>query len=288
MGNPTGQEHTLATTRIGATIGLIALGGGLGVGLMLAKTLIVTGFLISLVCSLGVIWLYADHFRSAYRAVTGKAPYSGPPARELLIAVGMVIVLVTVSCSVFSAALVEEPTINKAQLEIATISQFKVPASATVGGIGLQLHNAGKLDATNVVLAVKGRFLDALMSKEEINLELEAMDRAVANADKKQLSSSTVTPTQNPLITLQDIAPDRWAHLAEGVEFPVITITDAQWNEFLEGKHYIYVLLKARYGDESLHDKAYWHATFCGFYVGTTAFWHNCAANNIDKVIGRR
>jgi hypothetical protein len=133
----TEHEHTLATTRIGATIGLIALGGGLGVGLMLAKTLVTTGFLISLVCSLGVIWLYASHLKSAYRAVTGKTPYEGPPARELLIAVGMVIVLVMVSCSVFSAALVEEPSLNKAQLQIVSISQFKIPASASAGVINV-------------------------------------------------------------------------------------------------------------------------------------------------------
>jgi hypothetical protein len=140
------------------------------------------------------------------------------------------------------------------------------------------------------MFAIKGRFLDNLMSSEEIKTELDAMDSAVAKVDKLPRPGQTVIrPAENPIITLQDIRPDQWGRLEkDAAQIQAITVTDAQWSEFLAGKHYIYILFKARYGDESLHDRAYWDQTFCGYYVGTTAFWHNCTANKIDRVTARR
>lgn len=42
---------------------------------MLAHTLIIVGFLLSLVCGAGVIWLYFEHLSAAYRALTGRERY---------------------------------------------------------------------------------------------------------------------------------------------------------------------------------------------------------------------
>ncbi len=273
-------EHTLVQPRLVAAVGLIALGGGLWVGLMLARTLIAVGFLISLACSVSVIWLYGKHLRAAYRAITTRIRYEGPPARELLIALGMVVVLMAVAISVFSVVLLEEPSLNKASVHFAGISQYKIPGNAP--SINIQLHDAGNLDATEVILLVKGHVTDASMNA--------AMDRALAIVDQKNhATASTMRPTQDAIITLQDIKSDQWIDVLEKrVTVPAIPMTDAQWSEFLEAKHIIYVFFKVRYGDQALQGKSYWQANFCGYFVGTTALWHNCDTNLIDRVKGPR
>jgi len=51
--------HPLVEPRLAAAVGLIALGSGLGIGMMLAKTLMLIGLAISLISFMGVIWIYA-------------------------------------------------------------------------------------------------------------------------------------------------------------------------------------------------------------------------------------
>ena len=73
---PTNQPgkgpHTLVEPRLVAAVGLVALGGGLGVALMLAHTLALLGLVISLASAAGVIWIYFAHLLEIYKALSKK------------------------------------------------------------------------------------------------------------------------------------------------------------------------------------------------------------------------
>jgi hypothetical protein len=102
---PTNQPgkgpHTLVEPRLVAAVGLVALGGGLGVALMLAHTLVLLGLVISLASAAGVIWIYFAHLLETYRALSKKTIYRGPSIKEIAVAVAMVIVLVPLSIDLY-------------------------------------------------------------------------------------------------------------------------------------------------------------------------------------------
>ena len=87
---PTNQPgkgpHTLVEPRLVAAVGLVALGGGLGVALMLAHTLVLLGLVISLASAAGVIWIYFAHLLEIYKALSKKTIYRGPSIKEIAVA----------------------------------------------------------------------------------------------------------------------------------------------------------------------------------------------------------
>jgi hypothetical protein len=279
-------QHTLVQPRLVSAFGIIALGVGFGIGLMLARVFVILGYLISIACALLVVWLYFSPLRAAYRTITKRVPYKGPSANELLIAIGMVVLLLIVSSSIFSVMIVDAPATNKAAVQLAGVSQYKVPANSSSSAINIQLHNAGALDAEDIVTLVKGSFRSSQMSSDEIREEIVAMDKAIADVDRKpRAKPQTMRPTQDGIVTLQDIKPNQWTEALTGsLVVPVISVTDAQWAELLEGKHLIYVFFKVRYSDNILRKKGYWQSNFCGYFIGTTSFWHNCDTNQIDLI----
>ena len=83
------------------------------------------------------------------------------------------------------------------------------------------------------------------------------------------------------MITPNDISvPDAWVSISSR---PGLTISDAQWQEFEQAKRAIYVFYIVAFEDES-HKNSYWKTTNCLYFVGTTAFWHNCADNRLDLI----
>jgi hypothetical protein len=72
---PTEKLHPLIEPRFVGALGVAAFGGGVGLALMLARILLIWGLAISLLCAAAVIWIYAEHFRAAYRALKRREPY---------------------------------------------------------------------------------------------------------------------------------------------------------------------------------------------------------------------
>jgi len=100
---PTENSHLLLQPRVLAAVGLAALGTGLGVGLMIAKTMIFVGLLISLSSAVAILWLYWSDFFNAFNSLRTRTVYTGLRVAELAIPLGVIIVIVPISLSVYFA-----------------------------------------------------------------------------------------------------------------------------------------------------------------------------------------
>lgn len=281
------QDHVLLQTRVIATVGLIALGGGIGLALILARILIYPGLAISLASAGSVFWIYAKYLRRAYRSIGSRIPYKGPPVSELLVASGMAVVLVAVSMSAFSVAFIKEPPAGRAVLEAGGPELVKIPSSSQSGFINISLRNAGTLPADKASILMAGHVSASDMSVANLDDEMNALATALEEVEKDGCLHPQIRPGSAAVITLEDVGPTQWAGLIESMSKPsdmTILVTDAQWNDFQQGMLAIYVLYVAKYEDEAHNGSSYWSARHCMYFRGTTAFSHNCADNRIDLI----
>lgn len=283
------KQHPLAEPRVVAAVGLIALGSGLGVGLMLARTLIIVGFLLSLACAAAVFWLYFAYLAAAYRALTGREKYNGPRVLELLIAMGMSVVLTAVACAVFPIVLIEAPSVNRARLQLSGFSRLTYPGTSQPA-VNVQINNAGNINAIRTSLLIAGRLEKTLLEKQKIEEEIKAISTAISSFEKRGMYNfGQITTTRGVIITLQDIREDGWTFSADGKfkNGQTLQFSDEQWGAFEKGLLFLYVLYVARYEDEGTSG-AYWEESFCGYFTVVTTYWHNCAPNEIRKISGTR
>ena len=75
--------------------------GGLGIGMMLAHTLVYLGISIALIGVISSISIYYAHLRSAYLTLASRSDYVGVPVNELLIVSFMTIAMFIISVIVF-------------------------------------------------------------------------------------------------------------------------------------------------------------------------------------------
>jgi hypothetical protein len=250
------HRHVLLQTRTIAAVGLISVGGGIGLALMLARTLISVGFAVALASELAVFWIYGDALRSLYRAVTKRIPYRGPGLIELALSSFVSVLMIGISIAVFSIALAEQPA------------------------------NVGNLSAERLNLVAMGHVRGELILTETLNKEGHALEDARRQfAQANPPSAYQLRPAIGSVISLQDIDPSTFPDiLAKKIARPdFIQLTDEQWRAFGDGKSYIYVLSAASYEDDA-HPGAHWSTSSCFYFIATTEFWHTCGPNQIDLV----
>ena len=284
------KQNPLLEPRLLAAVAFIGLGGGIGISLMLARTLIYVGFLICLACACVVIFLYKEHLITAYRALTGRGKkYKGPSALEILIASGMNIALIAVSVTIFAIALVDAPSPNRARLQLAGFSRITYP-NQPAPSVNIQINNTGNLNATRTTLLVTGRLESTILDKATIDTELNAISDAAHALEKKGTGNfRQITPAMGTIITLQNIRPKDWPSIIAGdlKNDNLIGFSDQQWGQFEKGGLNLYVMYFARYEDEATSD-SYWEASFCGYFTVVTTYWHNCSLNEIRKIASTR
>jgi hypothetical protein len=143
-------RHTLVEPRVVAAVGLLALGSSVGIGLMLAQKFVLVGLALSLLSVAGVIWIYYTQFRDVYRSLRDKQAYTGNNIKELLIMFPILIVVTTLSFSLyFSPPNTENPSV-RSRLEFSTIAPVKYPNSPT-SNFNMEIKNAGNLAATKEI-----------------------------------------------------------------------------------------------------------------------------------------
>jgi hypothetical protein len=281
------DEHVLEQSRAVAAVGLISVVGGIGLALMLGRVLVPIGFAVALAGSLGVFWLYLNHLKSAYRAITKRIPYRGPGVTELVVMNALAVLMMGISIAVFSIVSIQEPPSGRALLEFAVIERSKLPANATTAVLNIQIKNSGTLDAERVRVLVTGHVRSSEIGPEQLTEELSALEKALDYVDRARSLpyQSQMSPSRAALISLQDFDFIQWAeYFVKKKPFPgAIQMSDDDWRNFEQGKLMIYVLYTIRYEDEG-HPNSYWAGSHCGYFVATTGFWHNCGANRIDLV----
>jgi hypothetical protein len=281
-------EHVMLEPRLLACLTVLGLGAGFGVGLMLAKVLTYTGFAIALACAALSIWIYVKPIREIARAVTSRTSYKGPPSlREIAISLGLTVALVITASSVLPISLSEPPNLHKAVAQLKLIEAAKLPESSPVRTIWAHFNNAGDLDATDFGGLATGRVTTQLLTSDQITTQLDAMEKALKIGDAAERSNlqTVLNRNQDQLVTLQDVTADQFADVLHLKRVPpTIEYTDAQWGDFMKGSTQLYLFYVANYRDESLKKGEHWRLRFCGYFVASTTFWHNCSTNSPQKI----
>jgi hypothetical protein len=277
--------HTMLAPGLAAVLAILGLGAGLGIALMLAKVLTYTGYAISLICAGLALWLYIKPLRDVAHSIKSRTAYQGPPSlREISIAIGLVLGVVVVASAVLPISLSEPLNIHKAFVQTKGIERVKIPADAAAGSIWARLNNGGDLDATDLVSLMKGHIANGMMTVQQASAELDAMEKMVSTAPKEM--KTVLTKAQDQIVTLQDIDAAKWQEAVSGkLKPPELEFSDTQWTDFLQGKTVIYLFLVARYRDDSLNKGDIWNLRFCGYFVSSTTFWHNCSKNTPEKIV---
>jgi hypothetical protein len=254
--SPTKGPHTLVEPRLVAAVSLVALGGGLGVALMLAHTLVLLGLLISLASAAGVIWIYFACVVEIYKALSKKTIYRGPRIKEIAIAVAMVLVLVPLSIDLYLSS-ARPDYLAKARLQYDHAFPVKDPRSSAQW-INIQVQNAGTLAATGAVVGAIGKTSSDALAPEIAKKEMDDL-RVKVNA--------TIPPEENT------VSPNHAAILS----LPDLSVTDADLEAINQAKLVLNVFVVVTYEDEALDGRGYWVTEFCGYYILTLSYWHNCA-----------
>jgi hypothetical protein len=277
---PTDEDHVLLQTRAVASVGIIGVGGGIGLSLVLSRILIVLGLAIAIGSALCVFWIYWSALKSAYRAITKRISYQGPRVQELLIANVAAVLLIGIALTSFSIVVAQKPPTGRATLDLIGIQYVKIPATASNGFINIEIKNQGSLDADKGILLIGGLTTTTELTADTIRNHLSAASAVFDKIDPKE-GNRQLRVSAHTLITPRDVStPNLWSNIDQR---PGMAISDAQWQEFEQAKRSIYVFYIALFQDEG-HETSYWKTINCVYWVGTTAFWHNCAGNRVDLV----
>jgi len=119
---------------------------------------------------------------------------------------------------------------------------------------------------------VSGRIEDHELNAAEIKADIDKLKSEVADIDKHAQSPTQVGVGQGSIVTL-----------------PGTTATDEEFAQAVpKGAKLFYVFWVSNYDDEIREGKSYWHAEFCGYFVGNLNFWHNCGDNKASLVRDKR
>jgi len=286
MPKPQPRRHILLQPRALAAIGLISVGGGIGLALMLARTIIWVGFAVALGSALLVFWLYWDALRSVYRAASKRIPYRGPALLEVAVATGIAVLMIGISIAVFPIVMAQQSPVGKASLEFGgTVDFVKAPPSSPTGLLNVTIKNAGNLNAEHLTLILIGRVRSGLIAQSDLDRDMKLLEDEVHRADQVAgWQGMQLRPGVSSVISLQDIDASKLSEMRANNSVPgAVQLTDDQWRDFENGKSSIYVLYVAHYQDEG-HPGAYWTAATCLYFIATRAYWHACGPNRTDLV----
>lgn len=265
------QSHALVAPRIVAAVGLVALGAGLGMGLMLAKTYILVGFLLSITSVLGVVWIYFQHLRAVYRSIERKEIYNGPSAKELAVAVLIIFVIGPLSVLLYLNASNSETDVfeNRALMQF---SKFIVlPYGNTKNGyFNISLVNEGGLEVTNFVARVRGKHVTGgkwLPEEEENSIMLELLNQVKQGI--RSSNQNTIMSGKGVMFTLKLNDND------------AMVLSDKEIASVDDGRSLLYAFAVMAYQDSrTVESDSWWVLEFCGYNTAKQVFWHYCGGNH--------
>lgn len=257
-------RHTLLEPRVGAAISLLALGSGIGISLILAQKLALAGLALSLASVGGVIWIYYRKFFQVYRSLTERRAYGGTDGRELLLIFALLVVDATLSISLyFSPPDTTNPSI-RSNLEINAVSPIKYPNDIKTD-FNVEIKNVGNLSATKAITRTRGMLARHVLSAEEESMEMNKLISAMQRVPKANRQGE-IRVGQSTIITIPDPTNEGTA----------LQATDSDLADINSGKLLLYVFVTAEYSDEYRNNED-WRLEYCGYFVTTYAYWHNCA-----------
>jgi hypothetical protein len=110
------RPHPLEGSRFMAALAVTGV-GSIGIGLMLAQTLILVGFGVSIVSSLVVVSIYMVHFRTAFHALRVHEIYNGASVVELLAAIVVILGLPVLAIPIYISKSKDILIVNRAFMQ---------------------------------------------------------------------------------------------------------------------------------------------------------------------------
>jgi hypothetical protein len=256
MAKPAESEttHPLLEPRVLAAIAVVALGCGVGFGLMIAKLFITIGLLLSLASAVAVLWIYWAHFKSAYVALRYRQVYSGIGVGELIISLVVVIAVVPLSISIYFAESKEDPIINRAVMEYggAALDPSGVPG---IYRIKVVFGNKGNLIATNAIGIVAASLADKPLDSASVTQMLDYFASILDRAEKKFSGSKgrEIDFDNNIVVHAlrvdQNLSPTDLQHADNSNLF---LVDQESLRDVSTGKKSIYILYVQRWEDGSI------------------------------------
>jgi hypothetical protein len=291
MDSPDNQNtpvHPLVEPRFVGAVGIAALGFGVGIALMLARILLFWGLAVSLICAVAVIWIYAEHFSAAYRALKKKAPYDGAPPKELICAIVMIVFLIPISISVYITMSKEEPSVNRTIINADRIVSNKLREDGK-HELAVSIRNVGNIAATKTFFLIKGKTSDSPLSENDIESELSAIRSAINKLDwEYEPSPATLQPGSSYSYSLDEVDKEKWVEYYLGqISFEPVTLTTTQLLSRKPEK-YIYVFMIGRYEDEFIKDKGFWSWEDCISITSNFSESSRCVIPKIEKIMEDR
>ena len=260
------ESHPLVQPRLVTAVGLAAL-GGIGIGLMAARVLILVGFVLALCSALGILWLYFQHLRSAYRALANRALYEGPDFEEIGVALFLIVMLVCISVPLYRIVSRTEVSSTRARLVLGTIEPRKLPGQQDYRFF-VTIPNKGNLTAENTVIRIRGKFSESILQDEETDKTIADM---VSEA-KKMIdppNGSQIQPGTAGAVTIPDLA-----------------VSEPDWAKFSSGNAALHTFAVFAFSDGAIGDDQIWVYEQCGYYTRLLSYWHNCSSghNSLNKM----
>jgi hypothetical protein len=262
------ETHILHGKNLTAAMGLVGF-YALGAGMMLAKTLIIVGFLMSLVASAGIMWLYFKPMRIAYISLAEGRKYYGPPPRELFIAFAIIATIIPIAFAMFVTSLKEYVTTTLARYQFNHLSFEKEPNSSLTF-VNAVLINDGNLTAIDDIYSVGGALLDHPLSSEN-EKKLLALQLAIVKIGmRKGIVGPDIQPGKGNVETIFNIG--------------YLSPKDIQ--DIKDTRKVLYFVSVSHYRDDALAEGVYWLSVQCGYYTGPSSYSHSCEGvpNRIKRV----
>lgn len=167
---------------------------------------------------------------------------------------------------------------GSARMGIEQVAFEKIPGQAT-SRIDVSLINSGTGFAQEVIEGIAGKLVSQNLSPEQIASSMKTIRDLVLKSDSLGPHHLKIPPGRRYLVWLSDI---------DNVDKDFFLLSDAQVQDFNNGKLAIYVFYFSRFEDEATTGSAYWEEEICAMFVGTFTYWHNCGPQRLDKVSGSR
>jgi hypothetical protein len=260
------EAHPLVGNRPSSALGLASL-GGIGIGLMVGKVMVLFGLFIVLGSAIAILSLHFRSVRLAYGALRDRTKYKGD-IRELLTTAGLGILLICVSVPLYFIVTAQDFVLSRARFTYENIAVLKAPGQST-NYFNLDTKNAGALAAEHPSIAVGGQVIEGpLLSKEDVDLAFNDLHEKLRKSRKLNVSMQ-VQPNASSIATI-----------------PNVLLSDQEWGKVTEGRAVLYFYIAMIYDDEVIAPSGYsWVFETCGYYTVTTAYYHLCVSHNaITKV----
>jgi hypothetical protein len=268
MANNSNQEpiHPLVEPRVAAAIAVVALGCGIGFGLMLAKLFMAFGAFLSLASAISVLWIYWRHFKVAYKSISLRTVYDGINITELIVAVIVIIVVIVLSPAIYMVESQEGPIVNRAIMEFGGAT-FDVILPEGLYPVKASFANAGTLIATGADGFAAALLTDKKLDHNTISQILDYFANILSAAEKPPLRLGGLEIDIGKGMFATALRADSIKSAADLDPNKNVFLVDRATRQAIEvGTRMLYVFYVMRWEDGAI--PGFWQIKGCSIYDG--------------------